>query len=325
MKKILLLLSVLLAGVSGAWATLSSSTIAKSGNVTDSWYIVSSLPTDNWTALSNVPAGITALGGTPFYRTQDITISDEGALSVTFLYTSGNHRLDILGVDLLNSSDEVVRSDYHVGYTGGERSHNVYMIDHIASGNYKIRFIINNASTTNSAGNITIKHINIKTANSFAEITQWYSIRMHSNQTHYMYYKSDAATGIGFDGSLPQNAYYLWGFVKDTDGIKIYNKAAGGSVAIDNATPCKLSADGTSIAFTFDTGNAGNNGAAAGAYFSLYKNPTSGSKSYLNYQGDNINRWGGNDEGSTWMIDEVTFAAPFVAASEVLFKYKSTF
>ena len=316
MKKILLLLSVLLAGVSGAWATLSSSTIAKSGNVTDSWYIVSSLPTDNWTALSNVPAGIAALGGTPFYRTQNITISDEGALSVTFLYTSGNHRLDILGVDLLNSSDEVVRSDYHVGYTGGERSHNVYMIDHIASGNYKIRFIINNASTTNSAGNITIKHINIKTANSFAEITHWYSIRMHSNQTHYMYYKSDAATGIGFDGSLPQNAYYLWGFVKDTDGIKIYNKAAGGSVAIDNATPCKLSADGTSIAFTFDTGNAGNNGAAAGAYFSLYKNPTSGSKSYLNYQGDNINRWGGNDEGSTWMIDEVTFAAPFVAASE---------
>ena len=178
---------VLLTGVSGAWAALSSSTIAKSGNVTDTWYITSALPTDNWTALSEAPAGITALGGTPFYRTQDITISDEGALSVTFLYTSGSHRLDILGVDLLNSSDEEVRSDYHVGYTGGERSHNVYMLDHIESGNYKIRFIINNASTTSSAGNITIKHINIKTANSFAEITHWYSIRMHSNQTHYMY------------------------------------------------------------------------------------------------------------------------------------------
>lgn len=316
MKQKLTLLLIALLTTMGAWAALSSSSIAKSGNVTDTWNITSALPTDNWTALSEAPAGITALGGTPFYRTQDITISDEGALSVTFLYTSGGHRLDILGVDLLNSSDEVVRSDYHVGYTGGQRSHNVYMIDHIASGNYKIRFIINNAGTTNSAGNITIKHINIKTANSFAEITQWYSIRMHSNQTHYMYYKSDAATGIGFDGSLPQNAYYLWGFVKDTDGIKIYNKAAGGSVAIDNATPCKLSADGTSIAFTFDTGNAGNKGADAGAYFSLYKNPTSGSKSYMNYQGDNINRWGGNDEGSTWMIDEVTFDAPFVAASE---------
>lgn len=308
---------VLLTGVSGAWAALSSSTIAKSGNVTDSWYITSALPTDNWTALSEAPAGITALGGTPFYRTQDITISDEGALSVTFLYSSGYDKLDILGVDLLNSSDEVVRSDYHVGSTGGERSHNVYMIDHIESGNYKIRFIINNtAGFDNSAGDITIKHINIKTANSFAEITHWYSIRMHSNSTYYMYYKSDAATGIGFNGSLPQNAYYLWGFVKDTDGIKIYNKAAGGSVAIDNATPCKLSADGTSIAFTFDTGHAGNNGAAAGAYFSLYKNPTSGSKSYLNYQGGNIQRYGSNDQGSTLMIDEQTFAAPFVAASE---------
>ena len=289
----------------GAWAALSSSTIAKSGNVTDTWNITSALPTNDWVALADPPSGLPS--GTPFYRTQDLTISDEGALSVTFLYTSGSHRLDILGVDLLNSSNEVVRSDYHTGYTGGNKSHNVYLLDHIASGTYKIRFIINNAGTTSSAGNITIKHVNIKTANSFTEITNWYFVRMHSTyNNNNMYYDSNSANGIAFGSSQYNNAYYLWGFVKDTDGIRIYNKAAGSSFAIDNANPCTLSADGTSLAFTIDTGNAGNHGAAADAYFSLYMN--SGSKSYLNYQSDAIKRYGNNDQGSTFMIYE----APFV-------------
>ena len=305
MKQKLTLLLIALFTTMGAWAALSSSTIAKSGNVTDTWNITSALPTNDWVALADPPSGLPS--GTPFYRTQDLTISDEGALSVTFLYTSGSHRLDILGVDLLNSSNEVVRSDYHTGYTGGNKSHNVYLLDHIASGTYKIRFIINNAGTTSSSGTITVKHVNIKTANSFAEITNWYFVRMHSTYNDKnMYYDSNSANGIAFGSSQYNNAYYLWGFVKDTDGIRIYNKAAGSSFAIDNANPCTLSADGTSLAFTIDTGNAGNHGAAADAYFSLYMN--SGSKSYLNYQSDAIKRYGNNDQGSTFMIYE----APFV-------------
>ena len=265
------------------------------------------MPTDGWTALgTGAPAAITALGGTPYYKTQDLTISDEGALSITFTYSSGSHRLDILGVDLLNSSDEVVRSDYHSGYTGTYRSHNVYMLDHIASGNYKIRYIINGATVSSSNGNITIKHINIKTASSFEDITHWYFVRMHSSyEKVYMYYDSENANKYGFNTSSKANQdNYLWGFVKDVDGVRIYNKAAGSSVALDNATPCTMSAAGTSQAFTFSTGKVGNYGAAAGAYFSLYVS----AGSYLNYQGGAINRWSGNDEGSTFMIDEAPIA-----------------
>ena len=330
MKKFLLLMIALLTGVGGAWAALSSSSIAKSGNVTDTWNILSALPTDNWTAMGEgTPKGVKDLGSyTAYSRTQNITLSDEGALSITFLYSSGSHQLEILGVDLLNSNDEVIRSDYHYGKTGTALSHNVYMLDHIASGDYKIRFIIN-SGVSNSVGNITVKHINIKTASSFAEITNWYFVRMHSNQTHYMYYKSSSETGIDFTSSSQNNAYYLWGFVKDVDGIKIYNKAAGGSVAIDNANPCTLSASGTSLAFTFGTGSAGSNAAAAGAYFSLYMNPnrSAAARSYLNYRSDNtIQRWSGNDEGSTWMIDEVNFDAPFVEnAAGKIYKLQAYF
>lgn len=315
MRKLLLLICALLTGVSGAWAALSSSTIAKSGNVTDTWNITSALSTDNWTAMGDAtPTGVTALGSyTAYCRTQDITLSDEGALFITFLYSKGSDRLDILGVDLLNENNEVVRSDYHNGYTGTALSHNVYMLDHITSGDYKIRFIIN-SGVSNSVGNITVKHINIKTASSFENITNWYFVRMHSNQTNYMYYDK-SERGIAFSSSKQNNAHYLWGFVKDTDGIKIYNKAAGSSVAIDNANPCALSASGQT--FTFGTGSAGSNGAAAGAYFSLYKNPdeSAAARSYLNYQ-SNIARWGSDDAGSAWMIDETDISAPFVSASE---------
>ncbi|MBR4243556.1 MAG: hypothetical protein IKR98_06695 [Bacteroidaceae bacterium] len=318
-KLLLLLLSVLLAGVSGAWAALSESTIAKSGNVTDTWNITSALPTDNWTAMGDAtPTGVTALGSyTAYYRTQNITLSNEGALFITFLYSTGSHQLEILGVDLLNSNDEVVRSDYHYGKTGTSLSHNVYMLDHIASGDYKIRFIIN-SGVSNSVGNITVKHLNIKTSNSYENITNWYFVRMHSNQTNYMYYDK-SERGIAFSSPKQNNAHYLWGFVKDTDGIRIYNKAAGSSVALDNANPCTLSASGTSLAFTFGSGSAGNNGAAAGAYFSLYMNPdrSATARSYLNYRSDGtIQRWGGDDAGSAWMIDETTISAPFVSASE---------
>ena len=309
MRKLLLLICALLTGVSGAWAALSSSTIAKSGNVTDTWNITSALSTDNWTAMGEgTPSGVTDLGSyTAYCRTQDITLSNDGALFITFLYSKGSDRLDILGVDLLNKNNEVVKSDYHYGYTGTYLSHNVYMLDHIASGDYKIRFIIN-SGVSNSEGNITIKHLNIKTASSFANITHWYSVRMNTNETHYMYYDSGASTNVAFSDTKTTEDKYLWGFVKDTDGIKIYNKAAGSSVAIDNGNPCKLSASGQT--FTFATGTTGSNGAAAGAYFALYKNTTTsaGAKSYLNYNSAGIKRYTEADAGSTFMIDEVLFS-----------------
>lgn len=300
-------------GISGAWATLSSSTIAKSGSVTDSWNIGADITTDNWTEMGgNTPTAVTALGSyTAYYRTQDITLSAAGSLSITFQYSSGNDMLELLGVDLLNSSDEVVKSDYHYGYTGGNKEHNVFMLDNVASGSYKIRFIVNKivkaSGVISSVGSITVKHVDIQTASSYADITQWYFVRLHSDNNYYIYYNG---TSIAFNnGSKANEDKYLWGFVKDTDGIKIYNKAAGGSVALDNANPCTMSADGTSVAFSFAPGSTGNYGASADAYFALYK-IIKGNKnnSFLNYQSGSIKRYDSDDTGSTFMIDEAPIA-----------------
>ena len=307
--KLILLCLALFCGLGGVKAALSSSTITKSSVVTDTWNISSALPTDNWTAMGEgTPQGVKDLGSyTAYSRTQDITISADGALFITFEYSSGNHQLEPLGVELLNSSNVVVRSDYHYGKTGTYKANNVYMLDQIASGAYKIRFIIN-SNVSSSVGNITVKHLNIKTASSYADISHWYFVRMNTNATNYMYYNSGASANIAFGGTKANEDKYLWGFVKDTDGVKIYNKAAGSTVAIDNANPCTLSASGQT--FTFANGTTGDYGAAADAYFALYKNTASKNeaKSYLNYNAAGIKRHTDADAGSTFMIDEAVIA-----------------
>ena len=141
----------------------------------------------------------------------------------------------------------------------------------------------------------------IKSAASFGTINTWYQVRMHSNQTHYMYNNSGA---LAFNGSFTASDDYVWGFVGNPyDGFKLYNRGAGSTVAVDNENPCTLSAAGTSVNF-----NAGGNFHYIGEYnstadvcFTLYVS----SGSYLNYQSGAIKRWGDTDEGSTFMINEV--------------------
>lgn len=176
MRKLLLLTFALLTGVSGAWAddTLPAST----------WNISSALPTDNWTAMGeNTPAGVTSLGNyTVYYRTQTVTLETAGMININFLYSTGNHMLEILGVDALNGSSEVVASDYHYGYTGGNRNLNDYFLNGLSAGTYTLRYIIHDSGLKSSVGNITIRKFEADVVASLPKLTtdvnnpQYYSI-----------------------------------------------------------------------------------------------------------------------------------------------------
>ena len=295
MKRTLLFLYALLMAISGAWAD-------GTWNLTSNDYT-----TDSWETMGeNTPDGVKALGSyTACSRTEDIKLTSNAVIEIRFTYTSGDHRLDMLGVDLLDGEDNVIASDYHVGFTGGQRDKNVYVLNNIPAGSYKLRYIIRNYAT-NSAGNISV--FTLKCADSFANISQWYVVRAHSNQSHYMYYNSsNTATGISFtDNTTDINSdKYLWGFVKSGDGVAIYNKEAGSTVAIDNATPSTMSAGGTSVgfAFTYPTSN-GTEELGADAFFAIYQ--TAGT--YLNYQNANLQRWTTADAGSTFMLYEANGA-----------------
>ncbi|MBO4661779.1 MAG: hypothetical protein J5630_03665 [Bacteroidaceae bacterium] len=140
-----------------------------------------------------------------------------------------------------------------------------------------------------------------------SSISKWYRVRMHSELTRYMYYNSGVTNGFSFlSDAKPSlsNENYLWGFVGNPfDGFAVYNKAAGVTVALDNANPCTMSTDGKSVAFKVKEGKVGTKGNTADTYFILYDVANS---SNLNYRSDGtIQRWTGNDTGSTFMINAV--------------------
>lgn len=97
-----------------------------------------------WNPGSDTPQGILKLGFTKDYITGVqgyLCIKDSGRQTVKFQYTSGAHRLDLAGVDILDPfTGEVVASDYHKGTTGGSSSNNTYTLDIPAPGYYLVRY-----------------------------------------------------------------------------------------------------------------------------------------------------------------------------------------
>ena len=98
----------------------------------------------SWTPGSETPQGILNLGFTSDYISGVqgyLAIKSTGNLTVTFQYSSGSHRLDIAGVDVLNPfTGEVVASDYHKGTAGGRHENNVYRLNIPTKGYYLVRY-----------------------------------------------------------------------------------------------------------------------------------------------------------------------------------------
>ncbi len=109
--------------------------------------------TFSWLPGSETPQGILNLGlsastvcGTQGY----LGLLESGKQTVTFQYTSGSHRLDIAGVDIIDLE----------GYTGGAKSRNVYTLNIPAAGYYLVRYFRDTqtdaiSGTWNSNGSIT--------------------------------------------------------------------------------------------------------------------------------------------------------------------------
>lgn len=128
--------------------------------------------TFNWSPGSETPQAILNLGlSTEQYRgvfTTSQIVGTRGLVNfptagnntVTFTYSSGDHRLNVVGVDVLSADgSKVVASDYHIGYTGHAASNNVYNLNIPSAGTYLIRFFVEvRTETVSSSGNITYNY-----------------------------------------------------------------------------------------------------------------------------------------------------------------------
>ena len=111
-----------------------------------------------WTPGSQLPQDIRTLGykeaevvGTQGY----ICFKEAGTQTLTFKYSSGNHKLNIVGVDICDLDGNVVSSDYHYGSTGSADNKNIYHLNLPKAGVYRLRYFIETRTETiMSAGNI---------------------------------------------------------------------------------------------------------------------------------------------------------------------------
>ena len=108
--------------------------------------------TTTYTELTNEKVGV--------YVTT-VRVAAEGDVTATFKYNGGNIRMDISGVDLINADGEVVKYDYHFGYTGGNSSNNTYTLSSVPVGDYLMRLFIaaqkeDITSGNDSRGTITL-------------------------------------------------------------------------------------------------------------------------------------------------------------------------
>ena len=100
--------------------------------------------TFTWTPGADTPQGILDLGLTADYISGIqgyLAIQEDGVHTVNFQYTTGRHRLDIAGVDVLDPfTHEVVAYDYHKGTTGISTRDNTYTLNIPARGYYLVRY-----------------------------------------------------------------------------------------------------------------------------------------------------------------------------------------
>lgn len=124
--------------------------------LTDAWQ-----PTD-WkeAAQGIIPARINEVG---FYypdvmlKTKAISISQACRVNVEFVYKSGSHRMNLCGADIIDADGNIVASDYHFGYTGGQKQDNIYTFEVPFAGNFTLRYWgEKKTESINSSGDITV-------------------------------------------------------------------------------------------------------------------------------------------------------------------------
>lgn len=145
-------------------------TVGEATNADDAWQLATSpdpvsLTADSWTEVADgdVPARITEATGAGYpnvlaYKQENIVLKENQKVEVLVKYTSGAHRLNLAGADLLDESGNIAANDYHSGYTGGQHSNNTFSFIAPYDGTFTIRVMIENLTeSVNASSTLTTK------------------------------------------------------------------------------------------------------------------------------------------------------------------------
>lgn len=168
--------------------------------------------------------------GTVRCKRLDVEVKTEGEESsknvvVTFTYDDGNHKINILGVELLGNNGEMLYADYHYGRAGGEHVGNTYTIEGVVAGAYTMNCYVfepnNGDQLTEHKGHFTIDGVVAysgegKIINDGTATTKWIVEEILDPEESVYYETSTNTNGhstlmLGFPTLIPDEVEAFYG------------------------------------------------------------------------------------------------------------------
>ena len=143
-------------------------TAGGASNDANNWNKVSALSQDlaanSWTEMAeaDVPGRVTEATGAGYpnvleYKVPGVELKKNQKVEVLVKYTSGAHRLNLGGVDLIDANGSIAANDYHSGFTGGQHSNNTFTFVAPYDGTFTVRAMIENKTeSVNATSKLTI-------------------------------------------------------------------------------------------------------------------------------------------------------------------------
>lgn len=134
---------------------------------------------------TGVSGVITAAGlgaGKVHCKSTGVEVETEGNVTVTFTFTGGSHKINILGVELVDIGGSVVKSDYRYTTAGNNPKTQVYTLAGIAPGEYTLNCYVydpdDGDDLTNHVGNFVVAGVKevsggASITNTGTETTKW--------------------------------------------------------------------------------------------------------------------------------------------------------
>ena len=164
----------------------------------------------------------------------DVEVETAGNVVVTFEYKGGEHKINILGVELLGNDGKMVYADYHYGRAGGDHVNNVYTIKGVVAGAYTMNCYVfepnGGDELTSHKGHFEIDGVVTysgegKIVNDGSETTKWI-VEEILDPEESVYYETTIEEGystlmLGFDAKIPEG---VEAYTSAIDGIVVDKK-----------------------------------------------------------------------------------------------------
>ena len=149
-------------------------TVGEASGEENSWDLKdtrsASLTATSWTqvAQADVPGRVTEATGAGYpnvlaYSMTNVELKKNQKVEIEVKYTSGNHRLNFGGADLVASNGDIAANDYHSGYSGGQHSNNTFTFTAPYDGTFAVRvFVENKSESIDASSTMTVKILEAK-------------------------------------------------------------------------------------------------------------------------------------------------------------------